>query len=639
MSDIVIESSVRDFLVKSFQGFYQPRSALLPWAWHEAQKTELATEESIDYAGPYDSSLAPQNRIVMEFAAGRFSDNVEFLPDTPADTIWRECIVMKSSQVGVTLALLLVIVWWIAEVRKNVIYAIDTQTEAERINRSRLQPLIRGCPAAASRIQGGGEGMNNLTLYLVGMLVYMLGGAAEGSFQNKPASLAILDEADSHPPPVPGKPSNLDDLRSRLKSVSDAKIYCVSKPKTESHITHKEWKDGTRHVCRVPCPHCGSFQELLWENMRFDHCKDFGGEYELERVKRETFYECSTCRKPIEEKHKREMLLQHRWVQTNPRPVPGRLSIQESDLYSQFSTAAWGILACEYIAGLKNEAKMTTFRTDRLGKPARLKRNERKPEDVLACRCVTPRYRRGTLPVAPLLTAMGADVQGDVRKWVSGGFTRNGDLYVCNYGQTLAIDELLIDAATPIPIGMPWEYPKAREWDGDTRTIDQGIIDEGHLYEMVRRFCLRSDGLFVPSKGRGGIQVRQLVSESDAEIDGNSLIVYHFDDDAFKKQLYLARVADLPKILAGKKKGPRLYLPWDVEAEFVEELCSERLTTKMDSMGFEREKWAKDPGTPNDFGDALKQLLIIWYWLSPQLLADAEAADEAAKEQALQSWA
>ena len=149
--------SAHAFLIRGFQGFYQPRSALMPWAWHEEQKTELGTEESQDYAGPYDSSLAPQNRFFMEFAAGRFSENIEFHPDTPADAVWRELIIMKSSQVGVTLAILLTIVWWIAEIRKNVIYAIDTTSEVKRISKARLQPLIKACPAAASMIQENEE--------------------------------------------------------------------------------------------------------------------------------------------------------------------------------------------------------------------------------------------------------------------------------------------------------------------------------------------------------------------------------------------------------------------------------------------------------------------------------------------------
>jgi hypothetical protein len=630
-------ASAREFLIRAFQGFYQPRSSLMPWAWHEDQRTELGTEESQDYAGPYDSSLAPQNRFFMEFAAGRFSDNIEFHPDTPSDAVWRELIIMKSSQVGVTLSILLTIVWWIAEIRKNVIYAIDTTSEVKRISKARLQPLIKACPAAATRIQENEEGLNTLTLYLLGLVVYMIGGAAEAAFQNKTASLGVVDEMDFHPKPLPGKPNNLDDIRSRLKGVADARIYGVSKPKTEYDLTAREHGTGTKHVCRVPCPHCDHFQELVWEQVRYDHCKDLAGDYDLERVKREAYYECEACRRPIEEKHKREIMMRHRWVQTNPRPSPGKLSAHQSDLYSQFPSSTFGILACEYIEALKSEPKMTTFRTDRLGKPSRLKKSERTLEDIRACRCVTPRYRRGSLPIVPFLNCIGADVQADVRKFVKGGFARNGDLYVFDWGHTLAMDDLIEEALTPIPVGQTWDWPKDKTWDGESLPCQQGICDEGHLGLEVRRMCHRSEGLFVPSKGRGGVQVRHgAVAESIAECDGTEMVVYHFDDDAFKKQLYIQRIAGLPKILAGKSKSPRIYFPWDLDAEFADELCSERLGIEVDKFGFPRERWQKDPGVPNDLGDALKQLLVIWYWLSPQLLADADAEDAARAEKAKQ---
>lgn len=621
--------SLRDVLIASLQGFYQPRSSLTPWQWHEEEKTFLGTQESQDYSGDYDSSLAPQNRFIMEFVSGRFSENIEFHPNTPADAVWREMVVMKSSQVGVTLAVLLAIVWWIAEIGKNVIYAIDSEKEARRISTGRLQPLIKNCPAAASKIQPGEEGFNDLTIFLLGMIVYILGGGSSGEFQNKTATLAVLDEADHHPTPGPGELNNLDELRARLKAVTDAKIISISRPKTESDLTAREHKTGTQHVCVVPCPHCGDFQELVIDQLRYDHCKDLAGEYDLERVKRETYYECSFCHRLIEESNKREMMLRHRWRQTNPSPQPGKLSIHESDLYSQFPTSTWGHLAVEYIAALKSIAAMTRFRQERLGKPERLRSSELRAADVLKLRAP---YHRRTIPVKPVLVGMGVDVQGDVRKWVKGGFSLNGELRIIDWGYTLSFDDILEEAAIPIPVGLPFnQWPKGKLWEGDTVVIDQGAIDEGHMTETVRRFCLSSEGLFVPTKGRGEIQVRHLVSESEGEIDGEEMITYHFSDSQFKKALYVSRIAEFPKILAGKSKTPRMYLPWEVDAEFADELTSERLVVENDRLGFPRELWKKNPSIHNDFGDALKNLLVIWYWLGPQIVAEAEQQREEEK--------
>ena len=616
---------VREFLFLLLAGIFRPRSDLSPWRYHEVNKTQLGTEESQDYAGPYDSELAPQNRFFMEFAQGRFSENIEFLPGFE-NQVWREFIIMKSSQVGVTLSILLVIVWWIAEIRKNVLYAIDSLTEARRISTARLQPLIKSCRGSSERVQAGDEGMNTLTIFLLGLVVYLLGGWSEGGWQNKSISLGVVDEADYHPLPPEGKQDNVEELRSRTKAVADARLYVISKPKTEGHVTFKNHKDGTKHICFVPCPHCDFFQELVWEQVRYEHCKNDDGTYDNERVKAEAYYECAhaDCQKPIYDSDKREMMLRHRWRQTNPNPAPGRLSAHISDLYSQFPTASFGLLATEYIAALKSFAKMTTFRRDRLGKASRpITKSEREDGDIKRLRCTEPRYHRKTLPIVPDFTAIYADVQGDVQKWMKGAFLlpdarhSNSRLYISDWGHTLDMDELVTEADEPMPIDRPWNWDPKEPWLGKTCICDQGAIDEGHDTTKVRRFCMSSGGLFVPTKGRGEVQVRKTVVESEGEIDGETIITYHFDDDAMKRDLYVESISNLDKIISGKSKAMRIFLPWELDAGLVDELCSEKLGSETDRMGFTHERWKKNPSVPNDFGDALKGLFVIWYWMGP----------------------
>ncbi len=160
------------------------------------------------------------------------------------------------------------------------------------------------------------------------------------------------------------------------------------------------------------------------------------------------------------------------------------------------------------------------------------------------------------------------------------------------------------------------------------------MIDEGgHLTTAVRSFCLRSEGRWWPCKGRGGIQVRKTVNESIADINGSSILVYHYDDDDFKKQLYINRIGKAQRIRDGKEKLPTIYLPEDLTGEFIDEMMSEKLTKEKDKYGFTREKWKKDPSVPNDWPDAIKELLIIWYIMEPFLSAAEEAAKDEAKKQ------
>lgn len=622
--------ATREWLVRILQGYYRPRSSENVWQWGDA-KIILRKEESQEYSGPYSSSMTPYTRFMQEFATGQFSENIVFLPGWEGQQ-WSEFIQMKSSQTGFTLAVLVIICFFVAVEKKNVLYSIDSRDEARRISKKRLQPMLLDCPDTRSSISEDEDDMSNLTMFLLGMVIYLIGSHSEGAFANKTAGLVVVDEADVHPEPMRGMPETVDLARDRMKAVSDGKLILLSKPKTESNITFREYSTGTQHKCHVPCPHCGAYQELVWERVRFDHCKDLAGEYDNQRVERETFYECEICHQAIEERHKSAMVTAHRWVQTNARPKPGKISAHISDLYSPFEKSAWGHLANEWLEAQKSVSKLIKFMQSRLGLPWRTQTSERTHSDIMRLR---GGYQRTTCPITPFFTAVSADTQDDVKKWVKGAFSRSGDLYIIDWGFTLSFDELNDVLSDPVALHPPIGWTPAAGLEGvDTVSALVGIIDEGgHLGSEVRSFCLRSGGRWWPCKGRGGIQVRKTVHESTADVQGTALPVYHYDDDDFKKQLYLNRIGKAQRVRDGKEKVPTIYLPDDLTGEFIDELISEKLTKEKDNYGFLREKWKKDPSIPNDFGDAVKELLVIWYVMEPYLAAaEAErAAEERAK--------
>ena len=626
--------STRAWLVGVLQGFYKPRALENVWQWGD-KKIFLRKEESQEFHGSYSSGMTPYTRFMMEFATGKFSENIEFLPGFEGLT-WDEFIQMKSSQTGFTLAVLVIICFFVAVEKKNVLYSIDSRDEARRISKKRLQPMLADCPETRAAISENEDDMSNLTMFLLGLVIYLIGSHSEGAFANKTAALVVVDEADVHPEPQPGMPETVDLARDRMKAVSAGKLIVLSKPKKESNVTFREYSTGTQHKCFVPCPHCDHYQELIWERVRFDHCKDLAGEYDAQRVERETHYECEFCHQPIAETHKHAMIERHRWRQTNPKPQPGKISAHISDLYSPFEKSSWGKLANEWIEAQKSITKFIKFMGSRLGLPWRSQTSERTHSDIMRLR---GGYARGTCPVTPFFTAVAADTQDDVKKWVKGCFTRTGDLYLVDWGHTLSFDELNEVLADQIPVRPPIGWVAAHGLEGvETVSSLVGIIDEGgHLGSEVRSFCLRSGGRWWPCKGRGGIQVRKTVHESTADVQGVTIPVYHYDDDDFKKQLYISRIGKAQRVRDGKEKVPTIYLPDDINGELIDELISEKLTKEKDNYGFLREKWKKDPGTPNDFGDAMKELLVIWYVMEPYLSADAAARAESEKKSSSES--
>jgi len=634
--------SVRAFLVDCLRGNYQPRPPENVWQWGQGigadgkVRIRLRSTESQDFAGPWSSDLNPYTRFMAEFVTGQFSENIKFLPGFEAAE-WEEFIQKKSSQTGFTLTVLVIICYFVAVIRKNVIYSIDSTTEARRISKSRLQPMLRDCQDTAARISENEDDLANLTLNLLGLVIYLIGSFSEGAFANKSASLFVLDEADVHKKPMESMPETIGLARDRLKASGGGKLILLSKPATEADVTHREWKSGTQHKCFVPCPHCGTFQTLEWERVRFDHCKDLAGDYDLERVKRETFLECEFCRGRIEDRHKPEMLARHEWRQTNPKPFPGKISAEISDLYSPFEKATFGVLALEWIEAQTNLPNFIKFWQSRLGRAWRLQASSRTATDILNL-CAP--YPRGTCPVKPELLAVAADTQDHLRKWVKGAFDRRKDLYILDWGVTNSFEELEDVRLTPVPIKVPLGWTPEQPWEGlETAVADVGIIDEGgHLGDDVRRFCLRYSGVWYPSKGRGRFQIRATVHQSEGEVDGVKIPVYHFHDAQIKKLFYIQRIGKAAETRAhdegkpvrpGAPRIPTIYLPAEIDSELIDELVSERLTKKKGKYGFIEEKWEKNASLPNDWGDAAKNLLVLWYVLEPLIFEMLRQLEEA----------
>ncbi len=591
--------------------FFAERTSLNVWQWCEAGNVYLDEQMSPGNPGPYNSELTPYTRFLQEWATDQYGPSTDL--EGTGET-FREFIGMKSSQVGFSEGYLNICRWTAANRPRNILYALDSQQEAKKISNVRLKPSLRKIVEGLSDDE---DKLGTLTIYLLGMVIYLLGSYTAGGFANKPVWAALLDELDLHQPNPNGEAETIDLARDRLKTVEDGKLAAISKPIFETGVTFREYRTGSRHKYFVPCPHCGHMQELVLEQLKFAHCKDAEGNWELDRVLTETFYECeaTACRLPIHENHKRAMLLKGQWRRTNFdkgefAAKPGKISVHISDFYSQFADAAWGKLAVEWIDSQTSLAKLKKFRNSRQGLPWKTQQAEVQEDDVLRLRGT---YKRGTCPVVPCIVTLTSDKQADVFKWTKAAWEPDGTCYVVDYGFSLTADELIIKADEPVLCGLE-RLPMVAK---------TGLIDEGYQTTEIRNFCQAHFPRFHPSKGRGGIQVKQVVGESKTPHNGAIIIVYHYDDDDFKKQLYIQRIKGFKPAKPGQpapvQTVPRLWLPSDIEPVFIAELKAEKLVEEKNAWGFSKFVWEKTGD--NDFGDAVKMQFVTWYIIAPYFAA------------------
>lgn len=582
--------------------------------WQFAREHIILSEKgSPTNPGPFNPDKSPHTKFFQE------------LLDDPAVT---QITVKKSSQSGFTQGVLNKLVKIVATEPQNCLYVIDSLQEIKRIARDRLKPMLESCALSASVIQEDDDAeLQTLTFYLRDMSLYFAGGGSIGAVANKPISFAVVDEADKIPRMTGNHSHVVEEVKSRFKTVEAFKLVVLSAPNEEIDITTTEFKKGTQHRFHVPCPHCGHYQLMVPENVVFAHCRRPDGEYDQDRVKRTAYYRCEregTTACPdgkIHDHHKLAMSQRGEWRPTNPNPEPGHVSLEATDLYSLFPGAAFGLIALDIIESQHNPVVKKAKWAGRFGQEWKTQRSALTNDDIKKLR---GRYRRGTIPadIGPqFVVPLGSDVQGDVKKWIRAAFNRKGDCYIVDYGAALAYDDLTVEADRPL----------VHPFTGEPVISPEGMIDEGFETTNVRKFCIRTKHRFFPAKGRGGMQTRgtALVSASQTSQDGEDFQTYHFNDDEFKRSIYLDRIRDLEKIKAGKSLVGRIWIPEDADAEFMAELCGEQLVPVLTPFNFTKYVWEKK--ATNDYGDALKLCFVWWFIAAADYAASWDADTKAAE--------
>ena len=193
----------------------------------------------------------------------------------------------------------------------------------DRFIKEKLSPMIESTGVLESAISRTRSG--NLSLRSIpyrGGSIFMGYSGSVASFRSVSALLVIADEIDAYQMHVVDATNPVNMLRQRGRAYGrSAKLVIASTPKdADITIIDKEYYEGTAKVFRVPCPHCGVFHLLVWENI-----------YEKSLV-------CPECNVVISEEERLRITEAGYWEQTNENPADGHESFHLNQLYSPFVT-------------------------------------------------------------------------------------------------------------------------------------------------------------------------------------------------------------------------------------------------------------------------------------------------------------
>jgi phage terminase large subunit GpA-like protein len=231
---------------------------------------------------------------------------------------------------------------------------------------------------------------------------------------------------------------SVDLARQRTKAFWRSCVFLEGSPIGASERLMPAYDATDRRTFRVPCPHCGRFQEMRFFPHRDGDLAGRGGVAGLqtdkgewrspEIAKRSAHYLCEAgCR--IESIRKAGMIRRGRWVPEGQDCVDGELTGQPkrpatkrgyrlNALYAP--TCSFGDIAEAYLAGRDTPDGMQSFVNDWLALPHR-PRGKTPRWEVLGRR-LAGGYKRGEIPAWVYFLTAAADVQERSIYWVVRGW-------------------------------------------------------------------------------------------------------------------------------------------------------------------------------------------------------------------------
>lgn len=389
-----------------FLNSVQIEKPLDPVDW--SNKYLVLPSKSSAEPGPYNSKRFPFNEEIMN----------RFKPDDEAEVV----VFMKGSQIGATTTAMAMLGWTFDQNPCPVMMVLPTITLAQRTSKQKINPLIEETPALKAIFGdlSSKTGQNSMLEKSYPGGTFLLTGSNSGaSLRSMSARYLIGDELDSFTFDVDGEGDPIQVLFSRCKAYGrKRKIFLNSTPTTKDNSHIERWYlAGDQRRYFVPCPFCGEFQTIEWENIKFPDREN------LDHI----YLECQHCEEHITENYKTQMFENGEWRATSKSTQRGLVSYQLSSLYSPLGMFSWTDCAQELLSAKKQgPLALRAWKNLNLGLPYEEKSVKVDENKLMARRKPYP----GEVPEDVYFLTCGVDTQDDRFEGTILGWGKDEHCYV-----------------------------------------------------------------------------------------------------------------------------------------------------------------------------------------------------------------
>ncbi|MBI5121330.1 MAG: phage terminase large subunit family protein [Rhodospirillales bacterium] len=572
--ELVFEGA--EHIVNAWQDGLRPDPLLTVSEW--ADKHRMLSSRAAAEPGRYRTARTPYMRDIMDALS----------PGHPAQRI----VFMKGVQIGASEGGFNFIGFVIHQAPGPMLAVQPTVELAKRASRQRIDPLIDECPSLRDRVRPSrakDSGNTVLSKDFAGGILILTGANSAVGLRSIPARYLFLDEVDAYPLSADeeGDPVTLAEARS-LTFAHRRKIFLVSTPtiKGISRI-EREYEASDQRRFFLPCPHCGDYQWLKFERLRW------------EKGQPETVsYVCEACEQGIAEHHKTAMLESGDWRATATSADPLTIGFHLSALYSPVGWLSWERIARSWEAAQGSDEAIKAFKNTMLGETWTESGEAPDWQRIYDRRETWP---NGAVPSGGLFLTAGADVQKD-----------RIEIDVWAWGRGLEswlVDHIVIETGPENP--KSWSAMDAvlsRIWpheNGAAMTLARLAIDTGFETSAVYAWARKAGfGQVAPIKGLAGFNRPSPVNGPtyvDATEDGKKLRrgakLWTVAVSTFKTETYrflrLDRPTDEDLTAGACWPAGTVHLPSWADSEWCKQLVAEQLVTVKGKRGFSRLDWQK----------------------------------------------
>ena len=398
-----------------------------------------------------------------------------------------DMVIMKSSQVGVTEAVINLLGYTMDHAPCPAMVLLPTLESRDSWKVQKLNPLLQETEVVRALLGGvrARDAANRQDLIdFPGGVLFLAGGNSANSYAQKSVRLLILDDLDRFPEEIGEEGDIITLAEGRTKAFPRATRVYISTPTVKGALIHRQYEKSDQRRYFVPCPHCNERQPLEWGGHELPHGMKWTvlPTGEVINVR----YVCRECGAEIGEHHKPAMLSGGVWMARHPERLMRGYHI--SALYAPIGLGpSWADLVRGWLSAQDNTATLRAWINTNLGEPWEERGEEVNPLDIL-----NRLEGYDTAGAGGRVRSVGIDVQKD-RIEIS--------VYDYSVGEEAwAIDHLIVEGDTA---GLePW-VDLAGELDA--LAPDCGGIDSGYNTDQVLEFARRRPWLFVVKgmEGRG----------------------------------------------------------------------------------------------------------------------------------------